>query len=96
MEDFEKLVAQFEANLKPVAKAKLQEVAPAPETLEVKVEEAPPAAPSSPLIPAGEPCLTQVFKKLVYALPPEFIGEGGSDIKDMITQLVDSLPQCAA
>jgi hypothetical protein len=88
LSEFEKLVAEFESSLQPV------EVAPEIPAAPVVQEET--ASPTSTVVPAGEPCLTQAFKKLVYALPADYIGEGGGDVKDMIVQLVESMPQCAA
>jgi hypothetical protein len=84
--EFEKLVAEFESSLQPVE-------TPEPESIpELIMQE---ETPATTIVPAGEPCLTQAFKKLVYALPPDYIGEGGGDVKDMIVQLIETMPQCA-
>lgn len=87
--DIGQMISEFTAKLKPLT-AKMVETG-------AIVGEEPPAPPVAPppveVIPSA-PCVSKEFKNLVEYLPPDYIGNDGADIKDLVVSFLNSLPQC--
>lgn len=88
-----KMIEEFTAKLKPLT---AKQVATG-----VIAAEKPPPLPPPPVAPPPEevtpsaPCVSKDFKKMVSLLPPDYIGNDGSDIKDLVVSFLDSLPGCS-
>lgn len=86
--EFQKIVEEFTAKLKPVTPEMLAIEGISPEEVPVAV------APGAPPAEEVEACITRDFKKMVGVLPPDYIGKDGKDIKELVVAFLDSLPEC--
>ena len=86
--DIANIIEEFTAKLKPLT----------PKMVETGViaEEKPPAPPSPPVAPPPEKeaCIKKEFKVYIGALPEQYVGEDGKDIKNLVIAFLDSLPEC--
>ena len=96
MAEIQKALKEFESKLTPVtAKMKAMAKGMAP------VEEKPPPPPPPPPPPAPAPatdqggaCVSKDFKKVVNAFKPDYVGKGGTEVQEMVMQLLGTYPEC--
>ena len=93
--EIQKTIKEFEAKMTPVT-AKMKAMAKG----QIAVEEPPPPPPPPPAptpAPAadqGGACVSKDFKKVVNAFKPDYVGKGGTEVQEMVMQLLGTYPEC--